>query len=712
MLFKPAAVAAVLALTAMMTMTMTMREAAAFAVPSSERSSAAIQPLFSSSHSQKMVATDIDIDTDEEVDHLNKGGFPDDFDQQTADLDFLSYQLEKLKKAEMREPQFYEKKSVTSELDQDDEFMMSALGFSDEEPDDVEVEDDSLVLSKIINLVKTLRENRKNLYDEDGYETKMKYDTYGTYPEQPDVDLSGLMKMVKDRDWFGHYFPNRRKIQRVLARLFRFQGGYLTRKGFVRRASREKAFLAPFTRLSNTVPKPRRLIKEWENDREFARQYITGVNPVEIEVAKDLSQLTPSLVSHFGNENLQKLIDEKCLLFTKYDKLMPWAAKSPDEQHPYANPKSKHKEYGPRIVYTSAVLLKLSESRDDINVMGIQLDRSDDGKVYTSDDRKYEWLYAKIATASADSHLHEWHNHLAKTHLAMEPHIIAVHNTLRRHDHPLATFFKPLFTDTLILNWGARKTLATFLGDELSSLGSANYMKMNLEWWKTYDFFKNSGLPSELEMRGFDEDFDMPCYLYREDGMRLWDVYGEFASDFVDEIFDSDKAVYEDPIVREWVEETTDESRAAIPGFPTVVRDKATLVKIMQTIMWTTSGQHAAVNFPQYDHYGFVPNKPLNIKPTNGIPSTRKEFYDAMPSKEEMKGMMSTTDLLTLQSEDTIDELTDNFKEVGKDAYKKMGAKLEVISNDIEKRNKKRKKNKQAVYSYLHPANVPAAIDI
>ena len=77
----------------------------------------------------------------------------------------------------------------------------------------------------------------------------------------------------------------------------------------------------------------------------------------------------------------------------------------------------------------------------------------------------------------------------------------------------------------------------------------------------------------------------MPCYLFREDGMKLWDAYGEFAANYVDEIYQSDADVANDDVVQEWAKETTAFDKAAVPGFPESINDKSTLVKIMQTLM-------------------------------------------------------------------------------------------------------------------------------
>jgi hypothetical protein len=111
-------------------------------------------------------------------------------------------------------------------------------------------------------------------------------------------------------------------------------------------------------------------------------------------------------------------------------------------------------------------------------------------------------------------------------------------------------------------------------------------------------FFECSGFSPELEKRGFDASFDIPCYLFREDGKMIWEAYGKFAANFVDEIYATDEQVKADTGLQKWAQETTE--KAAINGFPKSFEDKQTLVKTLQTLGWI-SVNHAAVNFPQYD---------------------------------------------------------------------------------------------------------------
>ena len=58
---------------------------------------------------------------------------------------------------------------------------------------------------------------------------------------------------------------------------------------------------------------------------------------------------------------------------------------------------------------------------NELDVLGIQLERTDDARVYTKNTSgENEWQFVKCQVANADSSMHQWVSHLGKTHLAME----------------------------------------------------------------------------------------------------------------------------------------------------------------------------------------------------------------------------------------------------------------------------------------------------
>lgn len=189
----------------------------------------------------------------------------------------------------------------------------------------------------------------------------------------------------------------------------------------------------------------------------------------------------------------------------------------------------------------------------------------------------------------------------------MEPHILAIHNVLRRNGHPLFDLLLPVIRDTLAINTIGRDSFFAYQSaggdtlDLLASIGTGQTYQLIRDQWSQYDFF-DSGLNMDLESRGFSLDFDgLPNYFYLEDGAKLWAAYGQFVTDFVDEVYASDSDVIADSVLQEWAAETVDPERANVPGFPASFQDKATLASVLQVLMWLAGGRHSAVNFPQLE---------------------------------------------------------------------------------------------------------------
>lgn len=258
-------------------------------------------------------------------------------------------------------------------------------------------------------------------------------------------------------------------------------------------------------------------------------------------------------------------------------------------------------------------------------------------------------------------------------------------------------------------------------------------MQLISKMWSRYSFFEKSSLPNELASRGFTDDVQMPAYLYRLDGMKLWDAIGEFAKDFVDEVYESDQAVAADMYIQDWAKETSDADKGAVPGFPTSFEDKETVIKVLQTLMWLSSGLHAAVNFGQYESYAYVPNKPLSMRADmSTIPSDDEEIREwmfehvfahissndawlkssSLSESDAAIDTIQTVRLLTIPSDHCLDNLSEEFASIGTAAYATFLKRLHIISDEINTRNEEAKKANKATYNYLNPSVVPASIDI
>ena len=177
---------------------------------------------------------------------------------------------------------------------------------------------------------------------------------------------------------------------------------------------------------TNFLPAPYSL-NDWEKDSAFARQFFCGTNPVMIEVAKDPEkQLSKNLVDYFGKDKLEALAEKNQLLFVSYDDLAELEV-NPHQMFPLPLNKASGPNDGPapqthpKYFYAPIVLFTYDYDNDELDILGIQLERTDDARVYTKNTcGENEWLAVKCQVTAADSNMHQWVSHLGNTHLTME----------------------------------------------------------------------------------------------------------------------------------------------------------------------------------------------------------------------------------------------------------------------------------------------------
>ena len=104
----------------------------------------------------------------------------------------------------------------------------------------------------------------------------------------------------------------------------------------------------------------------------------------------------------------------------------------------------------------------------------------------------------------------------------------------------------------------------------------------------------------------------------------------KYVQDIVNLFYDCDDYVKRDIELQNWAEDIHEnafpavnpdpEDKDTIPpapqgrGFPKKIDTKEELVEYCTLIMFTGSAQHAAVNFGQFNIYGYAPNAPLGMR--------------------------------------------------------------------------------------------------
>ena len=157
--------------------------------------------------------------------------------------------------------------------------------------------------------------------------------------------------------------------------------------------------------------------------------------------------------------------------------------------------------------------------------------------------------------------------------------------------------------------------------------------------------FDHQSLPNDLINRGIAvEDPSAPHglklaiedYPYANDGLVLWDIIKEWVSDYVNHYYSDPKLVLEDEELQAWWSEVRNVGHAdkKDESWWPELKTPADLIEIVTTIIWTTSGHHAAVNFGQYAFAGYFPNRPT---------VARKNMPSEDPKPEDWKLFLEKT---------------------------------------------------------------------
>lgn len=195
-------------------------------------------------------------------------------------------------------------------------------------------------------------------------------------------------------------------------------------------------------------------------------------------------------------------------------------------------------------------------------------------------------------------------------------------------------------------------------------------------------------------------------YPFAKDGLLIWDALKEWVTAYVTRYYPNASLVESDKELQEWWKEIRTVGhgdKKDEPWWPTLGTPED-LVNIITTIIWVTSGHHAAVNFGQYTYAGYFPNKPTitRIKMPSEDPSDEewKSFLDdpenallqCFPSRMQATKVMAVLDVLSSHSPDEEylgEEMEPSWGEdpVIKAAFEKLNGRLKEIEELIDERN-------------------------
>eukprot|EP01018_Ginkgo_biloba_P024898 Gb_17673 [translate_table: standard] len=368
----------------------------------------------------------------------------------------------------------------------------------------------------------------------------------------------------------------------------------------------------------------------WRQDEEFAREMLSGVNPVVIQRLQAFpprSKLDPNMygpqISSITATHLQKNMDgftvhqaleqNKLFILDHHDTFLPYLDR--------INALST-KTYATRTI----LFLKMDGTLKPLAIE-LSLPPSDGQrsvrKVFTPATEGAEgalWQLAKAYVAVNDSGYHQLVSHWLKTHAATEPFVIATNRQLSTL-HPVYKLLHPHFRYTMTINALARQTLINAGGIlERTVLPGKYSMEMSAVVYKDWRF-DEQGLPADLLKRGIAvEDAAAPHglrlviedYPYAVDGLEIWFAIVSWVKQYLSLYYKTDDAVKSDTELQAWWSEIRNVGHGdkKNESWWYQMESVEELVKIAATIIWVASALHAAVNFGQYAYAGYMPNRP------------------------------------------------------------------------------------------------------
>lgn len=324
----------------------------------------------------------------------------------------------------------------------------------------------------------------------------------------------------------------------------------------------------------------------------------------------------------------------------------------------------------------------------------------------------YNWRIAMTIVGMADGNVHEPVTHLGHTHLFMEPFALATERQFASR-HPLGVLLRPHFAGTLHINHLAQKYLLADKGgvDRLCNGSIDSIRRTTVKEVQDYTFNEHM-LPNTFVARKVEDTDSLPNYPYRDDAMLYWEAIREWATDYLAIYYRSDIDVQKDHELRNWCEEILKEGQVADFGENGQISTLSYLADAVTMIIFTSSVQHAAVNFPQYDLMSYALCMPLAIygeAPTTKNGATENDYLDILPPLELANLQMSLGyGLGSLYYTELADYPLLHFRDprvVG--PLRKFKRRIQDIGAEIHRRNRGRRP-----YKFLIPEGIPQSINI
>ena len=416
------------------------------------------------------------------------------------------------------------------------------------------------------------------------------------FPEVPNLKFENLDPKYK---WFEERYAGYLDLRKMLKSM----GLGEIIKEFFDPITRTEEFKEVTTRVSEGMKFPEDpWLDKWDEDEEFGRQTLNGLNPVMIRRIKEIPENFPVTLDdvmglftrgHSLDEELKQgriyLIDYKILegISTGWKGMV-------ESDDPYD-----------KLEVAPAMALLYLNHQDHLVPIAIQLGQTPapDCPIWTKNDSEEDWRLAKIWLRNADAQVAQICNHLGYTHFFIEPFALAMHRCLAPV-HPIFKMLKEHLRFVISINTLGREVLTAPGGSADVSLsvghGSAGVKELLVKCFKEMDW-DDFDYPKHLRDR---DVMDLPGYHHRDDSIKLWEVILEYVQALVDAFYENDKDVVQDMEIQDWVQDVhnngfgnmKDLKRKSL-GVPARLETKNDLVMYLQKIIFNGTVWHSFANF-------------------------------------------------------------------------------------------------------------------
>ncbi len=435
-----------------------------------------------------------------------------------------------------------------------------------------------------------------------------------------------------------------------------------------------------FAKMYPVLAKPTS-IPHWERCDFFASQRLGGPNPMAIRRVDDLEQIP------FELPDAAAKIAEGRLFMTDYRSM--------------SFIKGGKAEDGRQKHLPIAVGVFEVDADKKLAPLAIHLDRRGE-TVFRDRADANAWLAAKICHQVADSNHHEMVVHLAHTHLNMEPFAIATNRQLA-DNHPLAVLLRPHFRFLLTNNALGLEHLLNPGGivDHLLAGTLEESLKLVTDGFEQWSIDKDS-FDEDIVARGVDDRELLPNYPWRDDALLLWDAIGRYVRSYLDLYYPHPSDIAEDAELQAWAAELADRDGGRINDMPARIETVEQIAKLAQTLIFNLGPQHSAVNYAQWDYFGFVPNAPMAAYSNSDAVDDYASLMKMLPPQSYSEQQLEAADELTCYRFDKLghfdDEAIVDARAVA--VLERFRSELADIEAEIDRRNGER----EFPYIFLKPS--------